>query len=85
MKLGGIDFKRSIKSLLLIFLLSLPMGFVAYLICSLGNWTGTGNAIEKALLLGLAILTGLGVYLSGSYWMKNEELLFLLKMVWKKR
>ena len=80
-KLGGVDVKRNIHSLLRILLCSLPMGLVAYLICSLGNWTVPGNVIEKVFLLGLGIVTGLGVYLLGSYWMKNEETLFLLKMI----
>jgi hypothetical protein len=75
------DVKKNIHSLLRILLCSLPMGLVAYLICSLGNWTVPGNVIEKVFLLGLGIVTGLGVYLLGSYWMKNEETLFLLKMI----
>jgi putative peptidoglycan lipid II flippase len=80
-KLGGVDVKKNIHSLLRILLCSLPMGLVAYLICSLRNWTAPGNAIEKVFLLGLGIVIGLGVYLLVSYWMKNEEMLFLLKMV----
>jgi hypothetical protein len=60
------------------------MGFAAYLICSLGNWTTTGNVIEKVLLLGTGIVVGLGVYLICSYLMKNEEMLFLLKMLRKR-
>jgi putative peptidoglycan lipid II flippase len=80
-KLGGMDVKKNIHSLLRILLCSLPMGLVAYLICSLGNWTVPGNVIEKVFLLGLGIVTGLGVYLLGSYWMKNEETLLLLKMI----
>jgi putative peptidoglycan lipid II flippase len=85
MKLGGMDFSRNIKSLLLIFSCSLPMGLVAYLICSLGNWSATGNIVEKVLLLVIGIVTGLGIYLVCSYWVKNEEMIFLLKMVRKKR
>jgi peptidoglycan biosynthesis protein MviN/MurJ (putative lipid II flippase) len=84
-KLGKINMKKSIKSLLRDVFCSLPMGLSAYLICSMGNWTGPGNAIEKVFLLGLGIVIGLGVYLLGSYWVKNEEMLFLLKMVRKKR
>jgi hypothetical protein len=61
------------------------MGFAAYLICSLGNWTTTGNVIEKVLLLGTGIVVGLGVYFLCSYFVKNEEMLFLMKMVRRKR
>jgi putative peptidoglycan lipid II flippase len=81
--LGGMDVKKNIHSLLKIFLCSLPMGLVAYLICSLRNWTVPGNAIEKVVLLFLGIVTGLGVYLICSYRVKNEELLFLLRMIKK--
>jgi len=84
-KLGGMDLKKNIKSLLWIFSCSLPMGLVAYLICSLGNWSMTGNEGEKILLLLIGIVTGIGVYLGCSYCMKNEEMLFLLKMLRKKK
>jgi len=57
---------------------------VAYLICSLGDWTGSGNTIEKVFLLMVAIIAGIGVYLVSCYWMKNEEMFFLLDIV-KKR
>jgi len=58
---------------------------VAYLICSLGNWSTTGNIVEKVLLLVIGIMLGLGVYLVCSYWAKNEEMLFLLKMLHKRK
>ncbi len=79
-KLGGIDLRKNVVSLLRILFCSLPMGFIAYFICSLGNWSTTGNIVEKVLLLVIGILLGLGVYVVCSYWAKNEEMLFLLKM-----
>jgi len=84
-KLGGINIKENIRSLLRIFFCSLPMGLVAYLICSLGNWSTTGNIVEKVLFLVIGIMLGLGVYLVCSYWAKNEEMLFLLKMLHKRK
>ena len=84
-KFGKIDIGKNVQSLLKILLCSLPMGFGAYFICSLGSWTTTGNVAEKVLLLGVGILVGIGVYLLCSYLMKNEELLFLMKMVRRKR
>ncbi|OGP96448.1 MAG: murein biosynthesis integral membrane protein MurJ [Deltaproteobacteria bacterium RBG_16_47_11] len=83
-KLGGIDLRKNIKSLLRIVLCSLPMGLTAYLICSIGNWSTTGNVGEKALILLTAIVIGLGIYLACSHWMKNEEVLFLLNIVRRK-
>jgi putative peptidoglycan lipid II flippase len=85
LKLGKVDIGKSIRSLAKIFLCSLPVGFAAYLICSLGEWTTTGNEGGKVLLLGAAILVGLGIYLGCSYWMRNEEMLFLLKMIRKRK
>jgi len=84
-KLGGMNIKENIRSLLRIFFCSLPMGLVAYLICSLGNWSTTGNIVEKVLLLVIGIMLGLGIYLVCSYWAKNEEMLFLLKMLHKRK
>jgi putative peptidoglycan lipid II flippase len=84
-KLGSMDLRKNIRSLLKIFFCSLPMGFAAYFICSLGNWTATGNIIEKVLLLGTGIVVGVGIYFVCSYLMENEEMLFLLKMAKRKR
>ncbi len=60
------------------------MGLAAYLICSIGNWTTTGNGGEKVLILFTGIVIGLGIYLACSYWVKNEEMLFLLNIVKRK-
>jgi len=83
-KLRGIDIRKNIQSLLRSFLCSLPMGLAAYLICSMGDWTSSGKVIEKGLFLGAGIIAGLGIYLACSYWMKNEEMLFLLNIVKRK-
>ncbi|NWF92986.1 MAG: murein biosynthesis integral membrane protein MurJ [Syntrophaceae bacterium] len=84
-RLGGMDVKKNIRSLLRVLLCSLPMGLLAYLICSFGDWSTTGNIFQKVLLLSGGISLGLGAYLLCSYWMKNEEMLFLLKMVKKRK
>jgi putative peptidoglycan lipid II flippase len=84
-KLGSMDLRNNIRSLLKIMLCSLPMGFVAYFICSFGNWSAPGNVVQKVPLLGIGIVVGIGVYLGCSYVMKNEEMLFLLKMMRKKK
>jgi putative peptidoglycan lipid II flippase len=84
-KLEGMDMKKNIQSLLQIFFCSLLMGLSAYFICSIRDWTRTGHSVEKASLLGIGIGVGIGVYLASSYWMKNEELIFLLKMLRKKK
>ena len=80
-KIGKIDIRKNIKSLLRDVFCSLPMGLAAYLICSIGNWSTTGNIGEKVLLLLTGIVIGLGIYLACSYWVKSEEMFFLLKMI----
>ena len=84
-RLGGMGMKGIVTSLLRIFFCSLPMGLVSYLICSLGEWSTSGHGIQKVFLLSVAIATGFGIYLGSSYGMKNEELIFLLKMLKRKR
>jgi putative peptidoglycan lipid II flippase len=83
-RLGGFDVIKNIKALLKIFLCSFLMGLTAYLICSMGDWTVSGNTIKKVFLLGAGIVGGLGVYLASSYWMKNQEMIFLLNIVKRK-
>jgi len=85
LKLNGVEIVNNLRSLLRILIGSLPMGFAAYLICSLGDWTQSGNTLLKAVFLSAAILIGITLYLICSYWMKNEEMMFLLNMVRKKR
>ena len=84
-KLGGLDLKKTVQSFLRNLLCSLPMGLAACFICSFGDWSQAGHTGEKILLLGTGIGTGLGVYLMCSYGMKNEELLFLLRMARKRK
>ncbi len=79
-KLGGLEIEKDFRSLVRSFFSSLPMGFAAYLICSLGDWSASGKVAEKALLLGAGMMGGLGIYFACSYWMKNEEMFFLIKM-----
>jgi peptidoglycan biosynthesis protein MviN/MurJ (putative lipid II flippase) len=85
LKIGKIDMAKNIQTLLKNLFCSLPMGLAAYLICSLRDWTTTGNTLGKALFLLAGIVVGLGVYLLCSYWTKNEEMMFLMKMLKKKR
>ena len=77
--------KRNIHSLLQIFFCSLLMGLSAYAMCSLREWSTGGDTGEKMFVLGAGIGVGIAVYLVGSYWMKNEEMLFLAKMLRKKK
>ena len=84
-RLGRIDMRKNIFSLLRNFLCSVPMGLVAYAICLGGDWTTAGRWGEKVLLLSLGILSGVGAYLICSHMMRNEEMGFLLKVIRRKR
>ena len=84
-RLGMIDMRKNILALLRNFLCSVPMGLVAYAICSGGDWTTIGRGGEKVLLLSLGIVSGIGAYLICSHTMKNEEMGFLLKLIRRKR
>jgi len=79
-----VDIRKNMKSLIQFFFCSLLMGLSAYLICSMEDWSGAGHTAEKMMILGAGIGVGIAVYLVCSYWMKNEELLFLLKMARKR-
>lgn len=83
-KIGGMDLRKTIWCFVSIVLCSVPMGLVAYFICSLGDWSSTGNSGGKVLSLGAGVVAGIGVYLACSYWMKNEEMLFLLRILREK-
>jgi putative peptidoglycan lipid II flippase len=85
LKMGGLDLRGTARSFLRILLCSLAMGFSAYGICSLGNWSGPGRSLVKGILLGAGIGAGIGVYGLCSYLFKIEEFLFLLKMAKRRR
>jgi putative peptidoglycan lipid II flippase len=84
-KLGKIDLRRNINSLFKNILCSLPMGFIAYFICSFENWSSVGNNYQKIMILFVSILCGILTYLICSYLAKNEEMFFLLRMLKRKK
>ena len=84
-KLGRIEFEKIVKSLGRILLASIAMGGVAYLVCSQGDWSRTGGILQKVPLLLAAILAGVGTYGVLCYWMKDEEMLFLLRVLRRRK
>lgn len=83
-KLGGIEFKKTFKSLFKILFSSLPIGFISYGICSFADWTIKGNLVQKVLLLAGGIGLGMVVYGVISLTLRNEEISFLTKWVRKR-
>jgi putative peptidoglycan lipid II flippase len=83
-RLGGLDVVKNIKSLLRNLFCALLMGLAAYVVCSVRDWTVSGHTMEKVFLLGAGMILGIGVYLGSCYWMKNDEMLFLLNILKRK-
>ncbi len=84
-KLAGIEIWKGMKPMISMFLCSLPMGTIAYLIASLRDWTTGGENLMKALLLLGAIGAGVGTYLLSAFATKSEELGLLVGMLRRKR
>lgn len=80
-RIGNLHLRKNIKALAKSFLCSLPMGFCAYFISSFGNWSSVNNYAQKVVILSIAILSGVLVYLVFSYFSKNEEMFFLLRIL----
>ena len=83
-RLGGLDVVKNIKSLLRNLFCGLLMGLAAYVVCSVRDWTVSGHTMEKVFLLGVGMILGIGVYLGSCYWMKNDEMFFLLNILKRK-
>ncbi len=80
-KIGSLDLKKDIKSLIKSLLCSLPMGFFAYFVSSFRNWSSPDNYSQKIILLAVAIFSGILIYIACSYFSKNEEMIFLLRII----
>jgi putative peptidoglycan lipid II flippase len=80
-RLGGIDVNRIVGPLLRITLSSLLMGLLAYFICSFTDWSRQGQTLQKAGVLGVGVGAGIVAYFACSLLLKNEEALFLVRMV----
>lgn len=82
-RLGKIDIRKNVESLIKIFICSLPMGIIAHLVFYLRDWSTTGGEGSKVIILFIGVVIGIGVYLLISYLVKKEEMIFLLRMIKK--
>jgi putative peptidoglycan lipid II flippase len=80
-RLKSMDLKRNVMSLVQAFFCSLFMGFSAYLVCSIGDWSGEGQTLHKVGVLGVGVGAGIVTYFASSLLLRNEEALFLVKMM----
>jgi putative peptidoglycan lipid II flippase len=83
-RLKSMDLKRNVMSLMQAFLCSLFMGFSAYFVCSIGDWSGQGQTLQKIVILGMGVAAGIVTYFACSLLLKNEEAFFLVRMVRRK-
>lgn len=80
-KIGPIGTKKIIKSFLKTLSASILMGFIGWLITSSSIWSKSGNDIEKAVYLFIGLSICIFVYLGTSYFLKNEEMGYIINKV----
>lgn len=79
-KMGRIDGRRVVLSLLRISAASTFMGLAGWLVARYGSWEVSGHSVEKGLWLLLAFLVSGGIYLGIMKLLRSEELGFLWGM-----
>lgn len=84
-KIGPMGIRKDLWALLKNLLCSVPMGVAAFLICSLGQWSETGNEGIKALLLVTGIGVGAILYAWTSYQLKVEAMPFLIRTLRRRK
>ena len=63
---------------------SLPMGLIVFYACRMTEWSRTGYKIDKALVLGVAVMTGICVYAVFSRLLRSQEAVALSSLITKK-
>jgi len=65
-------------------LASLPMAGAVYYICRLSDWSLDGHKLEKLLMLGSAIASGLLIYAAAARLLRSDEAVALSDIIRKK-
>ncbi len=79
-RLGNIDGARILNSLIRISAASLVMGIIGWSAAGRYDWTGSGNVMYKASVLAGVITLCVAVYLIAMYFLKSDELKYLINM-----
>jgi putative peptidoglycan lipid II flippase len=79
-KLGNIDGRRILNSLIRILIASLIMSGIAWSAAGRYAWTGSGDIMQKAAILTGIIILCVAVYLSAMYLLKSDELKYLINL-----
>ncbi len=80
-RLRRVGARNIIKSFLKVSFASAAMGFAGWFLLRGEIWKQSGNAIEKAGYLSGTIMICVGIYLSLSYLLKNEEMAYVIGLV----
>ncbi len=84
-KIGRIDAKRILRSLMKIIPASMVMGLIGWWISSSPIWDHRGNNLHKVELLVVGVLASVCFYIAAMRIMRSEELEFIWAMIKRKR
>ena len=79
-KLGRVDGRKIVNSFIKTLIASVVMGFLGWYVVNGFTWTEHGDVLRKAGILGGVIVSCSALYLLMMYFMKSEELEYLLKL-----
>jgi putative peptidoglycan lipid II flippase len=63
---------------------SLPMGLIVFFACRMTDWSRSGHKMDKALVLGFAVLAGICVYALLARLLRSQEAVAMTSMIRKK-
>jgi putative peptidoglycan lipid II flippase len=83
-RMGRIGAKKIFISAIKIMLAAAAMGVVCYFMSRSDIWPLNGHTLRKAAIVGAAITAGLAVYCLILYFLKSEELSFIINTLRRK-
>jgi putative peptidoglycan lipid II flippase len=84
-KIGRMDGRKIGQSLLRIVPASIVMGVIGWWVSKQAVWSGTGNSLYKAELLGGTVAASVLFYVIVMWILRSEELKFMWEMVRRKK
>lgn len=80
-KIGSIGTKKIVSSFLKTFFASLLMGFIGWAITRNPLWAESGGDIKKVFYLSMGLLSCVFIYFLISYFLKSEEMGYIIKKI----
>lgn len=84
-KIGSIGTKKIFSSFIKTLFASLLMGFTGWIITRNPLWSESGGDIKKVLYLSIGLLSCIFIYFLVSYFLKSEEMGYIIKKIKKNR